>query len=423
MEKFVINGGRPLVGEIEVRGAKNAAAPILAACLLTKKPCVIDNLPLIEDIFRLVEILESMGVKINWLDKRKIRIEAADLDLKNLKLNLISRLRASILLLGPLLTRFKYLRFIQPGGCAIGARPLDAHIDAFREMGIQAWRQGKFLDLENKKLKSTEVILGEFSVTATENLLMLASSLPAKTIIKTAATEPHVQDLCFFLKKMGVKIRGVGTHTLEVYGSKNLQGAEHVLIPDANEAGTFLSLAAVNRGRVLIKKIDISHLDLFLHKLKQMRVDFSIKGSDKIFVKSRGPRSQYHPIKIQAMPYPGIPTDLQSSLAVLCTQARGVSLIHDPLFEDRLRYLEQLNRMGAKTIICDPHRAVIIGPTPLYGAKINSYDLRAGASLIIAALAAKGESVIADAYQVDRGYEKIETRLQKLGVDIKRIKE
>lgn len=417
MESFIINGGKSLSGEIEVRGAKNAALPILAACLLTKEPCVIDNIPLIEDVFRLLDILKEMGAQIDWLDKRKIKITAKNIDVDKIESKLVSRIRSSILLLGPLLARFDKFKIAHPGGCIIGARPTGTHFRALEKLGARISQDGKFHFIEKKKLEPNEIVLNEFSVTATENLLMAASSIPGKTIIKIAASEPHVQDLCFFLKKMGAKIKGIGTHTLEIYGAKQLRGVKHFVIPDANEAGTFIIMAAAARGKILIKNLEINHLDLVLEKLREMGAGFELKKNG-LLVK---PVSLYKPAKIQALPYPGVPTDLQAPFAVLCTQADGVSLIHDPLFEGRLRYIDELNKMGANALICDPHRAVINGPTPLYGTKIASYDLRAGVSLIIAALIAKGESVISDIYQVDRGYEKIEERLQKLGAEIKRV--
>lgn len=426
METFVINGGRSLAGEIEVRGAKNAATPILSACLLTKEPCIIDNLPLIEDVFRLLEIMQSLGVQVDWVGERKIKIQAAQVNLDNMRTDLVSKIRSSILLLGPLLVRCQNFKFPHPGGCVIGARPVGTHFDALKSLGADISQNGSSYIFKTKKLKSAEIVLSEFSVTATENALMAASLIPGKTIIKIAAAEPHVQDLCLFLKKMGAQIKGVGTHTLEITGVKKLKGAKHFLIPDPNEAGTFIALAAAARGKILIKNLVAEHLDIVFLKLREMGVNFEIRrksggsvGSDSLLVK---PAGVYRATRVQTMPYPGIPTDLQSPLAVLCTQAVGTSLIHDTLYEGRLKYIDELNKMGANAIICDPHRAIITGPTIFYGTKINSYDLRAGASLIIAALVAKGESIIADAYQVDRGYEKIEEKLQKIGADIKRNK-
>lgn len=423
MEKFIIKGGKPLSGKIQVRGSKNAATPILAACLLTDEPCIIDNLPLIEDVFRMIDILKSLGVKSQYLEERKLKIQASgNLDSKKIDQEAICRLRSSILLIGPMFARFGKFKIAYPGGCLIGARPVATHFDALENLGAKISQDEQFYYIEKTKqddISERQIILREFSVTATENLMMAACLKPGKTIIKIAAAEPHVEDLGRFLMKMGARIEGLGTHTLTIYGVKKLKGAQHKLIADPIEAGTFLVAAAATRGEVLVENFNPGHLDLFLEKLKEMRVSFE-PGKNNILIK---PATTYKACKIQTLPYPGIPTDLQAPLAVLCTQAEGTSLIHDPMYEGRLKYINELIKMGANAIIADPHRALILGSTPLYGTQITSYDLRAGATLIIAALLAEGESEISEIYQVDRGYEKIEKRLSGLGADIKRVKE
>lgn len=422
-DKFKIIGGKSLKGEIEVRGAKNATTPILAATILTERPCEIDNLPLIEDVFRMLEILESMGAKIEWLTERKIRITNKDLDHKKVNQEIICHLRSSILLLGALFARFEKFKIAQPGGCIIGARPVGTHIDALAALGAEITQDRSFYYV--KKIKETSkvkkyrrIILEEFSVTATENAMMTAALLPGRTEIQIAAAEPHVEDLGKFLNKMGAKIKGLGTHTLIIDGVKTLKGARHKLIPDPIEAGTFLALAAVTRGKVEVKKMFPEHLELPLLKLRKMGVNFEIK-KDAVAI---NPSRSFRAAKIQTLPYPGIPTDLQAPLGVFATQAEGTTMIHDPMYEGRLKYIDDLKKMGANAIIADPHRALISGPTPLYGTKITSYDLRAGASLIMAALVAEGESEISQAYQVDRGYEKIEERLRAIGANIERVK-
>ncbi len=422
MDKFIIKGGRPLEGKIEARGAKNAATPILAACLLTDQPCVIDNLPLIDDVFRMIDILKSIGVKIEYFSERKIKLQADNLSPDSIDYDSICKLRSSILLLGPLLARVEKFKMSHPGGCLIGARPVATHFEGLATLGAQISQDDQFYYIEKKQFSDADqrqIILREFSVTATENLMMVASLRPGKTVIKIAAAEPHVQDLGEFLIKMGAKIEGLGTHTLVIQGAKKLSGAEHRLIPDPIEGGTFVVAAAATKGEVLVENFRADHLDLFLEKLREMRVNFEI-GQNSIFVK---PSTSYRAAKIQTLPYPGIPTDLQAPLAVLCTQAEGTSLIHDPLYEGRFKYINELAKMGANATVVDPHRALVVGPTPLYGTQITSYDLRAGATLIIAALLAEGVSEISEIYQVDRGYEKIEERLQRLGVDIKRVNE
>jgi len=421
-EKFVINGGKPLSGEIEVRGAKNAAFPILAATLLTKKECVISNLPLIEDIFRMVEILKSMGSKVSWVSERTLKIKNSQVDPAKIKDDIICLLRGSVLFLGPLLARFgKVCKFPQPGGCVIGARPIDVHLDSFKQMGIGIKEQSGKYTLEAGKMKDgvRQVILNELSVTATENLMLLASLTPGKTIIKIADQDYQVQELAKFLKKMGVKIAGVGTHQISIDGSKTLGGAEHFLMYDPIEAGTFILTAAATRGNVLVKNVELKFLELPLKKLRDFGVPYEIVGKNSVRVL---PWKSLKIDKIQSLPYPGIPSDLQSAFGVISTQSPGSTLIHDPLYEGRLKYLEELNRMGAEIYFADPHRAIINGPTQLYGRELGSLDLRGGAALVIAGLVAKGKTVIGNIYQIDRGYEKIEERLQKIGADIKRVK-
>lgn len=423
-DKFKIVGGKSLKGEIEINGAKNAATPILAATLLTSKPCEIDNIPLIEDVFRMLDILESAGSRIEWLSKRRVRITNKDVDPKNLNQDIICRLRSSILLLGSLFARFEKFKIAQPGGCIIGARPVGTHIDALAALGAEITQDRNYYYVKKSKPgekpeKFRRIVLEEFSVTATENAMMAASVLPGRTEIHLAAAEPHVEDLGKFLNKMGAKIRGLGTHTLVIDGVKSLKGAKHSLIPDPIEAGTFIILAAICRGKVEVKKMNPEHLDLPLLKLKKMGVNLELRKNSVVVNPSRNFRAT----QIKTLPYPGLPTDLQSPFGVFATQAEGTTLIFDRLYEGRFKYIEELKKMGANAIVADPHRVLITGPTTLYGTKITSYDLRAGASLIMAALVAEGESEITEAYQVDRGYEKIEVRLQKIGANIERVQE
>lgn len=418
-EKFVIQGGKPLKGVIEVRGAKNASFPLLAATLLTEKECQIENLPLIEDVFRMVEILESLGAKISWSGRRTLRIQAKEIDPLKIREDLVLMLRGSVLFLGPLLARFGKVRLPQPGGCLIGVRPIDTHLDAFCQLGVKVSQEKNCFKLELKKpIRDQTVILNEFSVTATENILLFCSLFPARFTIKIADCDYSVVELTRFLKKMGVKIKGARSHTLFVQGQKRLRGARHRLIYDPIEAGTFILAAAATRGNVLIKNVELQFLELFLKRLKDFGVPFKIipPKSIRIF-----PWKNLKIDKIQSLPYPGIPSDLQSAFGVLATQAKGPTLIHDPLYEGRLKYLEELNKMGAKIFFADPHRAIIEGPTKLYGRELGSFDLRGGAALIIAGLVAKGKTIINNIYQIDRGYEKIEERLTGLGADIKRV--
>ncbi len=422
MEKFVIQGGKPLNGIIEARGAKNAAFPILAATLLTSESCVIDNLPLIEDIFRFIELLKSIGAEVSWLGERTVEIRAKNIDPTGIKKCTMSKLRGSVLLYGPLLSRFGKIEFPQPGGCLIGARPIDTHIDAFMQMGAKCiiGQELCAFELKPKRKVHTEIILNEFSVTGTENVLLLASLLPEKTVIKIADQDYQVQELCRFLKKMGVIIKGEGTHTITVKGKRKLTGAKHCLMYDPIEAGTLIIAAAASRGTVVVKNAELSFLSLPLKKLRDSGVPLEVIGKNSLKVK---PWKSLKIGKIQSFIYPGIPSDLQSIFGILATQANGLTLMHDPLYEGRLKYLEELAKMGAKIIFADPHRAIIEGPVELHGTDLRTLDLRGGASFIIAGLIAKGKTVIDNIYQIDRGYEKIEERLCKLGADIKRIKD
>lgn len=419
VEKFIIQGGKPLKGIIEVRGAKNAAFPILAATLLTKRVCIIENIPLIEDVFRMVEILKSIGVNVSWVDKRSLKIKAKEINPCKIKKDIISKFRGSVLLYGPLLARVGKVKLPQPGGCLIGARPIGSHLDAFSQMGIKISSNRNFNLLElNEKPSDKTVILNEFSVTATENVILLASLLPQKTIIKTADLDYPTQELIKFLRKMGVKIKITPFHKITIEGSKKLNGADHQLIYDPIEAGTFIIAAAATRGDVIVENVELSFLEVFLKKLKDSGIPIDKLGPRKLKVR---PWKTLKINKLQSLPYPGIATDLLSVLGVLATQAEGSTLIHDPLYEGRFKYLEEINKMGARIIFCDPHRVIINGPSKLYGRELGPFDLRGGAALIIAGLIAEGKTVIDNIYQIDRGYERIEERLQKLGADIKRV--
>ncbi len=418
-EKFIIEGPTSLKGEIEVRGAKNATFPLLAAAILTDRECIIRNVPLIEDVFRMVELLKSMGARLDWIDKRDLKICCKEIDPAKKDEKIITKFRGSILLMGALLARFKKVKLPQPGGCLIGARSINTHLDAFSQLGVKIDKEDAYFVLEAPdKLKAEKVILEEFSVTATENLLLFLSSYPQKTVIKIADGDYCVQETGKFLQKMGAKIEGLGTHTIIVKGTKELKRAEHSVIFDPIEAGTFILMSAASKGKVLIKNVELEFLELIVKKLKNFGLKLEIKNNKEVLVK---PWTHLKIGKVQAMPYPGVSTDLLPLFGVLATQTEGLTLLHDPLYEGRLKYLEELNKMGAQIIFADPHRAIVNGPTPLYGIQVSSPDLRGGASLIAGSLIAHGETVINNIYQIDRGYERIEERLQKLGAKIKRI--
>ena len=418
-EKFIIQGEKKLEGVVEIGGYKNAAGACLAATLLTDKECVIDNLPLVEDVFSLLKILEQIRVETSWSGERRIKLRAGpNLDLEKIDFNLVGKSRVSVLLIGSLLSRFQNFKISHPGGDRIGVRLISTHLEAFKKLGVEISQEGDFYYFQRKQLKGSEIILKEFSVTATENLMMATVLAKGQTVIKGAATEPQVQDLGKMLKNMGAKVEGIGTHTIFIEGVKELKGVSHQIIPDLLETGTFMIMGAATPGEIEIKGCFPSHLDTFLAKLEEIGVNFK-KGPDSIQV-SFSP--EIRATKIQALPYPGFPTDLVPVILSLLTQAEGKSLVHDPLYENRLNFTQELRKMGADIEVVDPHRAFVFGKTPLSGVKIESWDIRAGASLVIAGLIAKGQTIIENIYQIDRGYEKIEEKLQKLGADIKRIK-
>lgn len=420
MEAFEIIGGKKLSGSIDVSGSKNATTPILAATLLTKEICVLSNIPRIEDVFRMLEILSGMGALVEWRDNRTVAVTAKDIDPAKLDAHLVKQLRSSILLLGSLSARFSEFDFFHPGGCSIGARPVDTHFDAFSKMGVSIQSIGeKSYRIDASNRHGGKVVLKEFSVTATENAMMLAAVLPGKTTITMAAAEPHVQDLGRFLKKMGARVSGLGTHTIAIEGSAGLHGAEHAILSDANEAATFLVLGAATGSDITVNGAREEYLEAVLEKLSEFGVGIEMIDADRIRVFPKG--ELVSPGKVKPEMYPGIPTDTQSLFGVLAAVSKGETLIHDHFYEGRFNYIQELEKMGTKARILNPHQAEVFGPSSLHGTTIKSFDLRAGAALIIAALAANGKTVIEDIYQVDRGYERIEERLQKLGAHIQRV--
>lgn len=417
MSFFRINGGNALRGSVSIAGSKNAILPLLAATLLTDKSCTFHNVPRIRDAERLLDLLRSLGVAVEWIGEHDLRVVAKDATMQQFDRKTFGSLRGSILLLGSLLARFRDVTIPEPGGDLIGNRPLDTHVSALQQFGATIDRtNGNYHLSALKGLTGTTVILPEFSVTATENALMAAVRAKGKTIIKIAAAEPHVEDLIVFLQKMGARIAGAGTHTLIVTGVSRLDGAEHTVIPDQIEVGTFAVAAAVTGGDVTIMDILPDHIDLVRLKLHQIGVK-TIMRDHSLSVTASFPLRAF---RLQTFPYPGFPTDLQAPFAVLATQCAGTSLIHDPMYEGRLGYIHELVKMGANAVVCDPHRVLVTGPTPLHGHEMQSLDIRAGATLLIAGLIAEGETIIHDAEILDRGYERFAERLAALGAEIVR---
>lgn len=417
-DKFLIKGGFPLSGEVEIAGYKNSAGAILAAVLLSKEPSIVDNLPLCSDVLDQIEILNKMGAGVKWQSPKKVKIDPANINQENIPTELFEKMRVSVLLIGPLLARFKKCKIPHPGGDKIGLRPISTHIEALKDFGVKVEEKEGFYYLEApENLEGKQIVLKEFSVTATEILMMLAALSQGKTIIELAAAEPQVQDLGNFLKKMGTDIEGIGTHTITIEGRNELKGAEFSICPDLLEAGTFLLAFAVTNGQGKIKNINPGHLTSFLDKIKEIGVNFEVSDGE-ISVESS---NNFMATKIQILPYPGFPTDLQPQTSVLLTQAQGKSLIHDPLYENRFQHLHELRKMGADIEVVDPHRALVFGKKELIGNKINASDIRSGAALILAALCAKGETLIDNISQIERGHEKFEEKLKKLGAQIEKV--
>lgn len=419
MEKFIIEGPANLKGEVKISGSKNAALPIIAATILKGGQYQISNVPEITDIKNMLGILNNLGAKTK-LHHNICEIDTRKISSYTPEIRKVQNIRASILLAGPLLSRFGRVILAHPGGCLIGARPVKTHFDAFMELGATIESTEEYYEIEAKNLIGGKIILGEFSVTGTENAIMVALSAKGITEIHLCANEPHVTDFCQFLISMGAEIEGLGTHTIIVYGQNRLHETSYKIIPDQIEAGTFILATAATRGEVLVKNFMVEHHDILIKKLYDANINFQVLGSDKILVKST---TSIKPINIRTDVYPGFPTDLQAPFAVLLTQAEGSSEIYETMFEGRLNYINELNKMGANGVIKNSHEATITGPTPLYGTTINSLDLRSGATLIMAALIAEGKSVIKKADIIDRGYENIEEKFNKLGANITRVTE
>jgi len=417
VSRLVIRGGRPLDGEIRVGGMKNAVTPILAATLLLTKPCVLRNVPRLSDVERMLDILRSLGSSVEWLSPHELAIDTTKADITKIDAKAVKSMRSSILFMGPLLARFNQVELPEPGGCIIGNRPIDTHLMALEALGAVIEKEDNLYRLKASGLKGATIILPEFSVTATENAMMAAATARGRTVIKLAAAEPHVQDLGKFLNSAGAKIHGLGTHTVVIEGVPSLGGADHTVIPDQIEAGTFAVLGGLTKGTTRVTGVEPDHLDLILSLLRRAGVRFELERHALVI----SSQSSLNSFRLQTMPYPGFPTDLQAPFGVLATQCAGTTLIHDPLFESRLGYVNELIKMGANAVICDPHRVLISGPTPLYGQEIRGLDLRAGATLVIAGLIARGETILHGAEIIDRGYEDLDERLRALGADIVRM--
>jgi UDP-N-acetylglucosamine 1-carboxyvinyltransferase len=421
-ESFVIEGGRPLAGSVRAAGNKNAALPILAACLLTEEPVELANMPRIRDVETMMGLLRSLGAEVEWIGDNEVRVHALDVG-SEVDAELASRIRASFLLAGPLLARTGGASVPPPGGDIIGRRRLDPHIHAFDELGATI-DIGTRYELSGR-LRGTHIHLDEPSVMGTENAVMAATLAPGRTMISNAASEPHVQDLCRFLVALGAKIEGIGSNVLHVSGVERLFGGEHAIAPEHIEVGSFIGMAAVTGGDITIEGIEVDDLWPILPVLRRLGIEVEV-GDDSVRVPP-GQRLEVQDDlggaipKVEDGPWPAFPADLTSIAVVVATQAKGTILVFEKMFESRLFFVDKLVSMGARIILCDPHRVVVTGASPLYGQRMSSPDIRAGMAMVIAALCAEGTSTIGDAYQIDKGYERIDERLRALGAQIERV--
>lgn len=418
-EILIINSNGPLKGEVNISGAKNSALPILAACVLGTEEIILDGVPELKDVEIMVEVLKHLGSKVEYLDQNTLKINSAGINTSETPYELMDKMRASFVVMGPLLSRFHAAYTKAPGGCNIGSRPIDLHLKGFEALGaVNTVNNDEIAIVAKDGLIGTEIYLDFPSVGATQNIIMAACLAEGKTTLENAAKEPEIVDLASFLSKMGANIKGAGTSTIVIDGVEKLTGARHTIIPDRIEAATYMTAAAMTRGEVLINNVIGSHIRPVIAKLVEMGVDVEeIEDEDKIIVKAP------HRLKstnIQTLPYPGFPTDAQAQFMALMTVCEGESRIQETVFENRFMHVEELMKMGA-VIATSGNRATIAGVEKLHGADVKATDLRAGAALVMAGLVAKGTTRVFDIFHIDRGYSNLVEKLTKLGADIKRV--
>lgn len=421
MDRFVIHGGTPLHGTVRISGAKNAALPCLAACLLTDEPVILQGLPAVRDIRTTCNLLKTLGVEMDdspesWKRRHKLTARAQQISNVEAPWEMVRTMRASTLILGPLVARCGQARVSLPGGCAIGARPIDLHLKGLEQLGAEISTEHGMVIARAKRLRGGRVYFDRITVTGTEDLLMAATLAEGESVLENAAREPEVSDLAQLLIKMGAKIEGAGTSTIRVRGVAKLSGATHAIIPDRIEAGTFLAAAGITGGDITLENCNPEHLSAVLAKMRDVGVSFEAPSATSIRATAKGSLKSSD---MKTEEYPGFPTDMQAQYMALVTQAEGTSVIAETIFENRFMHALELARMGAN-IRVEGNRAIVRGATPLSGAGVTASDLRASASLVIAALAAKGETVIERVYHIDRGYELIEEKLTALGARIQR---
>lgn len=418
MEQYVIKGGNPLYGEVEIGGAKNAALAILAAAIMTDETVTIDNLPNVRDINVLLQAIEEIGAHVERVDIHKVKINGSFIRGVNVDNEFIRRIRASYYLIGALLGKYKHAEVALPGGCDIGSRPIDLHMKGFRSMGADIDIAHGLVIARAKELKGTHIYMDKVSVGATINIMMAAAMADGKTVIENAAKEPHVVDVANFLNSMGANIRGAGTDVIRIVGVEKLHATEYSVIPDQIEAGTFMFAVAATGGNVLVKDVIPKHLEATTAKLLEVGCQIE-EFDDSVRVISDGHLKH---TQVTTLPYPGFPTDMQPQMAVLLGIAEGTSTVTESIFENRFKYVDELTRMGAD-IKVESNIAIISGVKRYTGARVNAPDLRAGAALVIAGLAADGITVVDDIYYIQRGYEALEEKLTKIGAKIARVED
>ncbi|HEX8991591.1 MAG TPA: UDP-N-acetylglucosamine 1-carboxyvinyltransferase [Anaerolineales bacterium] len=426
MDEFIIEGGVPLRGEVTPAGNKNAALPLLAACLLSEEPILLHNVPEIRDVMDLRRLIESMGPQVEELGNKTWSISSSTLRPSDLDPDLCRRIRASILLAGPVTARCGGLQLPPPGGDVLGRRRLDTHMLALQALGADVTYDRMF-NFRSSGLKGAQILLDEASVTATENIVMAAVTARGESVIRNAASEPHVQELCRFLNALGAKIDGIGSNTLHVTGVERLHGGEFTIGPDYLEVVSFAGAAAITHGAVRIRNAGLEHLEMVSQAFRRLGLQWEADGTDLIVGSEQSltivPDLDGAIPEIKTNVWPAYPTDLISIAITVATQATGSVLFHDWMYSGRMYFTDKLVSMGARIILCDPYRCVVQGPTQLYGERLESPDIRAGMALLLAALAANGTSTIRNINQIDRGYEKVDTKLRALGAKIQRVEE
>lgn len=427
MSELIIHGGIPLTGDIKPSGNKNAALPLLAACLLTEEPVVLHNVPNIRDVQTMRELLESLGVSIDQLSTHTWRVQASEVKPANLDPELCMNIRASILLAGPMVARCNELHLPPPGGDVIGRRRVDSHILALKALGASVdykREENKFI-FKASSIRGNNILMDEASVTATENAIMGAVLADGITTIRNAASEPHIQELCLFLNSLGGKINNIGSNSLQIEGVSRLHGGEFTIGPDYLEVVSYIGAAIVTKGSIRIHDAGPHYLDMIAMVFSRMGVEWVIEGDDIIVPSGQDlviePDLGGAIPEISVMPWPAFPTDLMSIAIVVATQSRGTILFHDWMYPSRMFFIDKLVSMGAQIVLCDPHRCIVQGPNPLFGMTMESPDIRAGMALLLAALAAHGESKIRNVSQIDRGYENVDLKLQSLGAKVRRV--